>query len=819
MPFRVYLFLFVMFLGDISGSAYAESPSSLTILPGDFTLFGPGARQKLIVEETREGRYFGPASGEVKLASSDEKIVRIEGGEALPVGDGTATVTATIGNRAAKVTVKVVDMQKPFVWSFRNHVGPVMAKTGCTSGPCHGAQAGKSGFKLSLRGYDAEGDYWAITRQARGRRVTPTDPGRSLLLTKPTGAVPHKGGLRFRVDSPEYRVISEWVAAGMPEPKAADARIERVEIVPSAVQLAKGATQPLAVRAYFNDGRIEDVTRWTLFTSANESAVQIDAAGTVKTVGYGEGAVTAWYLSKVTTAAVSVPLETPVPADVFAKAPRRNFIDELTLAKLQSLSIAPSPPCTDGEFIRRAMLDTLGVLPTAAEVTKFTADKAKDKRDRLIETLLARPEFVDYWSYKWSDLLLVNGERLNFGKRDNRDQALLWSYYTWIRNHVEADTPWDKLVRELVTAVGGNLENGATNFYLLHQDPLDLAETTTVAFLGLNINCARCHNHPLEKWTNDQYYAMANLYARVRVKASDGGGSLVYAASNGELVQPLTGKPQPPTPLDGTPLKFDDANDRRVHLAQWLTAPENPYFARSITNRVWANFFGVGLVEPIDDMRLTNPPSNGPLLDAAARYLVEQKFDLKALMRTILQSATYQRSAVVLDANRLDERFYSRYYPKRMSAEVLLDAVSSVTEVPTQFAGYPSGWRALQLPTSSAASYFLTTFGRPERLVTCTCERNDQPTMVQVLHLANGNTLNSKLAAKENRVAKAAASADQAAAMLDDLYLRAFARKPSPAERERILHELAEVPDAERRQAWEDVFWSVLSSKEFLFNH
>ena len=824
MPLRVYFFLFAMLLGDISDSAYAESPLSLAILPGDFTLFGPGARQKLIVEETRDGRYFGPATGDVELKSSDEKIVRIDGGEAFPVGDGSATVTARVGERTAQITVRVVDMQKPFVWSFRNHVGPVMAKTGCTSGPCHGAQAGKSGFKLSLRGYDAEGDYWAITRQARGRRVTPTDPGRSLMLTKPTGAVPHKGGLRFRVDSPEYRVLAEWIAAGAPQPQADDPRIERIEIVPSAVQLSKGATQPLTVRAHFNDGRVEDVTRWTLFTSANESAVQIAndgtlSNGTVKTVGYGEGAVTAWYLSKVTTAAVSVPLDEPVAAEVFAKSPRRNFIDELTLSKLQSLNFAPSPPCTDGEFIRRAMLDTLGVLPTADEVQKFVADKATDKRDKLIEALLERPEFVDYWTYKWSDLLLVNGERLNFGKRDNRDQALLWSYYSWIRNHVEAGTPWDKLVRELVTAVGANLENGATNFYLLHQDPLDLAETTTVAFLGLNINCARCHNHPLEKWTNDQYYAMANLYSRVRVKAVDGGGSLVYSSADGELVQPLTGKPQPPTPLDGVPLKLDDARDRRAHLATWLTSPTNPYFARSITNRIWANFFGVGLVEPVDDMRLTNPPSNEALLEAAAQYLVAQKFDLKSLMRTILQSNAYQRSALVLEANKLDERFYSRYYPKRMPAEVLLDAVSNVTDVPTEFTGYPSGWRALQLPTSSAASYFLSTFGRAERLVTCSCERNDQPTMVQVLHLANGATLNNKLSAKENRIAKSTTAKVPDAAAIDDLYLRAIARKPSAAERASILKELAATPDAERRAAWEDLYWSVLTSKEFLFNH
>ena len=801
------------------GAAAPAAETKLVILPGDITLAGPGARQRLVVERMYGERYVGEAA-EAKFASSDEKIARVEGSEVVPVADGAAIVTATVGDRRATVNVRVVDMTKPFQWSFRNHVESVMLKSGCTTGPCHGAQAGKGGFKLSLRGYDPEGDYRAITRQARGRRIAPTEPGRSLMLTKPTGAVAHKGGLRFRVDSLEYRVLSQWIAAGSPPPTPKDARIERIEIVPHNVVLTKGGSQQLLVRAHFDDGRIEDVTRWTLFTSANESAVQVGADGAAKAVGYGEGAVTAWYLSKVTTATVSVPLETPVPPGVFATSPRRNFIDEHVLAKLQALNLRPSPQCDDGEFIRRTFLDTLGILPTADETQVFLVDKSADKRDKLIEAVLERPEFVDYWAYKWSDLLLVNGERLRFGNQDNKNQSLLWSYYSWIRNHVEAETPWDVMVRELVTATGSNLENGASNYFVLHQDPLDLAETTTVAFLGLNINCARCHNHPLEKWTNDQYYAMANLYARVRVKQDrSGASSTVFADATGDLVQPLTGKPQRPTPLDGTPLELNDAADRRIHMARWLTAPENPYFARAITNRVWANFFGRGLVDPVDDLRLTNPPSNPELLDAAARHLVDDKFNLKSLRRVSLRSAAYQRSSLPLNENKLDDRFYSRYYPKRMMAEVLLDAVSAVTGEPTQFTGFPAGWRSLQLPSSSASSYFLTTFGRPERLVTCACERNDQPTMVQVLHISNGATLNGKLAAKDNLLSKRLAEKRSDDDLLNDLYLRALCRMPTDAERKRIVQELAATPPAEKRQAWEDVYWSVLSSKEFLFNH
>jgi hypothetical protein len=820
------------------GPARAAKPSDsapLAILPGDFTLYGPACRQKLVVELQSGNQFIGPPSRPetTEFVSSNEKVVRIEGDTAVPVGDGEATITATIDVSTsshslpllASIKVRVVDTQKPFQWSFRNHVESAMLKTGCTSGPCHGAQAGKGGFKLSLRGYDPEGDYWAITRQARGRRITPVDPGRSLLLTKPTGAVPHKGGLRFRVDSLEYQVISEWIAAGAPPPQESDARIERIEIVPGHVVLDRDETQQLLVRAYFSDGRVEDVTRWSLFNSANESAVQVSQEGVAKAVGYGEGAVTAWYLSKVTTASITVPMNTgpmgkPATAAAFATAARTNFIDDLVLAKLESLKIPPSPVCEDGEFIRRAYLDTLGVLPTAAETRAFLDDKAADKRAKLIEAVLDRPEFVDYWAYKWSDLLLVNGDRLRFGNQDNKNQSLLWSYYSWVRNHVEADTPWDVMVRELVTATGSTLENGAANYFILHQDPLDLAETTTVAFLGLNINCARCHNHPLEKWTNDQYYAMANLYARVRVKQDKSRGSAtVYADTVGDLNQPLRGKPQPPTPLDGVALKLDDPADRRTHLAEWLTAVDNPYFARSITNRVWANFFGRGLVEPVDDMRLTNPPSNPELLDAAAKHLVDNRFQLKSLMRVILQSAAYQRSSIALEENKLDDRFYSRYYPKRMMAEMLLDTVSAVTGESTKFAGFPDGYRALQLPSSSAASYFLSTFGRPERLVTCTCERNDQPTMVQVLHIANGDTLNGKLRAKNNVIDRGLAAKKPDAALLDDLYLHAFSRKPTPDERKNVLDELAKTPAAEKRLAWEDVYWSVLSSKEFLFNH
>jgi hypothetical protein len=806
------------FVGIVAIASFIASPlglhaaESLVVLPSEFTLTGPAARQSLVVEESRDGQFVGQATEGVAFESSNPKIVTIENGQAKPTGNGQATITAKVGGRTAMAKVTVAGFERPHQWSFRNHVESVLAKTGCSSGACHGAQAGKNGFKISLLGYDPDGDFFAITRHARGRRVVPSDPGRSLLLTKPTGAIPHKGGVRFAVDSHEYRVMAEWIASGTPAPQAADPRLSHLEILPKSVVVRPGMKQQMILRAHFTDGHVEDVTRWGRYTSTNESVAQVNETGNLSIMGFGEGAITAWYLSQVVTATVSSPYDQPIKSEVFAKAERRNFIDDLVLAKLQSLNVPPSPQASDAEFLRRAYLDTIGVLPTADEARAFFADATSDKRDRLIESLLNRPEWVDYWSYKWSDLLLVNSEKLQ--------SSAMWSYYTWIRSHVEANTPWDTLVRELVTAKGNTLENGGTNFFVLHKDPLDLAETTTVAFLGMSINCARCHNHPLEKWTNNQYYAMANLYARVRTKAGTTTGSeVIFASDDGDLVQPLTGKPQPPTPLDGQSLSLSDPNDRRVHLAQWLTSPSNPYFSRAITNRVWANFFGAGLVEMVDDMRLTNPASNEALLSAAAKHLVDNKFDLKALMRTILESKTYQRSSQPLAANAQDRRFYSRYYPKRLMAEVLLDAISQVSGAPTQFKDYPIGWRALQLPDSTVNSYFLQTFGRPDRVITCECERTAEPTMVQVLHISNGKSLNEKLQAKGNRIDQWLTAKLANDKLVDELYLAALTRYPTADEKAKILKVLAESSKDETRIVLEDLAWGILSSKEFLFNH
>ena len=709
--------------------------------------------------------------------------------------------------------------------SFRNEVQPILARFGCSSGACHGSAAGQGGLKLSLRGYDDDGDYLAIVKSAQGRRVNLDDPARSLFLLKATKTVPHKGGERFKADSPEYAALADWIAHACPEPRKDEARIERIEVAPAHAVLRPGATKPITVTAFFSDGTKQDVTRWAKYTAGNTAVATVDDFGVVKVAGHGEGTITAWYLSRLAISTVTAPYEQPAKADAVAAFRPRNFIDERVSEKLRELNLPPSGRCSDEEFIRRAFIDTIGVLPKPEELRSFLAETTPDKRDKLIESLLQRTEFVDYWAYKWSDLFLVNGDKL--------PPLPMWSYYQWIRRQVELNTPWDEMVRDLLTSTGSTLENGAGNFFILHDEPTRIAETVSVAFLGMSINCAKCHNHPMEKWTNDQYYAFANLFSRVRSKnGTVADERVVFADTVGDLVQPLRGKPQPPTPLDGTPVALTSPEDRRAVASAWLTSPKNPYFARSITNRVWKNFFSVALVESVDDLRMTNPASNEKLLSESATFLAKNGFDLKSLMRVILQSETYQRSSIALPENKDDTRFYARYYPRRLMAEVMLDAVSQVTEVPTTFRmdkrnankglgdSYPMGYRALQLPDSNTASYFLTSFGRPERVQTCDCERTSEPSMAQALHIANGDTLNQKLSAKGNRVEKLLASAANDAQLADEAYLLAIGRTPTDKERAGVLKVLSASKDpTEKRLAVEDVLWGLMSSREFLFNH
>jgi hypothetical protein len=585
---------------------------------------------------------------------------------------------------------------------------------------------------------------------------------------------------------------------------------------------------PIVVRAWYSDGHAQEVSHWARFSSSDDLVATVSEDGQATVAGHGEAAINIVFGTRVAAVTITSPFENRLNADAFARSPRTNFIDELVLKKLESLRLPPSEPCSDREFIRRAFLDAAGILPTPEEVRKFIADQSPAKRAKLIESLLERSEYIDYWSYKWSDMLLVSSRRLQ--------QPAMWAFYRFVRASVAENKPWDRFARDIVTASGSTLQNGAGNFYVLHKDISELTEATSVTFLGMSVTCCRCHNHPLEKWTQDQYWALANLFSRVTLKNGDRGGEvLVQEQRSGDVLHPRRGVPMPPAPLDGKPLAPDDPSSRRAHFADWLTSPDNPYFAKAAVNRIWRNFMGRGLVEAEDDLRETNPPTNKELFDALVNDFVTHKFDVKHLIRTIMSSAAYQRSSAARIENTTDDRYYSHYLVRRLSAEVILDAYSAVTGVPTKFdqvytgveggtaatASYPAGVRALQLPDSQVASNFLNAFGRPERLQTCSCERQQEATVGQALHLNNGQTLNDKLSSNQCRIEQWLKDKIDSGEAIRRVFELALSREPTPSEMKKfqsILKGVDPKTDNSRREALEDLFWAVLTGKEFLFN-
>jgi len=806
--------------------------TKIEILPAAITMTGPRAGQRLLVEGTFADGHQEELTSRALVAIADARVAKVDKDNfILPLSNGNATIRATIQGHQAMAPLMVKDYAGPSAstWSFRNDVLPVMTKMGCNSGPCHGAAAGKNGFKLSLRGYDPVTDYYTLTHQANARRTDRMEPAKSLILLKPTLTIAHGGGRRFEIGSPEYKVIAGWLAQGMPAPQDSDALVTDIQVLPREASLRPGAEQQLIVTATFSDGHTADVTRWAKFDSGDEGVASVDSRGHVVMHGYGEAPVTVWYQSHVTFSRLRIPFPHRLEQVVFTKALHNNYIDDFILKHLAVLHIPPSSPATDAEFMRRAYLDAAGILPKPSEVEKFLQDPSPNKRNQLIDSLIQRPEFVDYWAYKWSDLLLVSSNHLS------NDE--LWSYYNWIHESVAANKPWNKFAAEIVTATGNTLENGAANYWVIHRSPLDTSENMAQAFMGIDISCAHCHNHPLAKWTQKDYYGMANLFARVRLKTfADSGfrpgvGPLfndvtVYSAPTGEFMDDRLMIPLPPKPLDAAELPSESPGDTRQYFAKWLTAPENPFFARNIVNRVWRNFMGRGLIEPVDDLRDTNPATNEELLNALVKDFVAHNYDVDYLIRTIMQSATYQTSSKPLKENVDDEKYGSHFAIKRLPAEVLLDAYSQVTQVPEKFEGYPVGMRGLQLPDTAVKSYFLTAFGRPVRAQTRESERTSVPTITQALHMINGETLNNKLRAPDNSVdmlIRLGFSDDQ---IVDYLYLASLSRHPTAAERSSLVQALASAEQEKpvggedsRRAALIDMSWALLSGKEFMFNH
>ncbi len=798
--------------------------ATLEIFPSSIQLNGPQAGQQLLAEATVHSLQQD-WNRQVDWASSNPAVAKVNAdGLVQPVSDGSAVIQATANGLTAEAAVQVKGTHDPFVWSFTNHVVPVLTKKGCNSGPCHGASAGKNGFKLSFRGYAPEADYEALTRESTARRISLADPSSSLFLLKPTMTIPHGGGRRFPVDSREFQILSEWIAGGAPSPTEQDASVISLEVYPLTATLAPGAEQQLVVQAKFSNGDVTDVTPWVRYSSTDAAVAEVSEAGLVKMVGRGEVAVTALYSNRVIYSRLTVPHDNEISESDFDRLPRNNFVDDLVIEKLRKLKIAPSRSASDSEFIRRAYLDAIGVLPSAEEVEEFLADDSgisNAKRSRLVDHLLERDEYVDYWAYKWSDLLLLSTNR------DKLNRTALWDFYNWIRDSVAENKPWTEFANDIFTSNGSTRVNGALNYFVLHKDTLELAENTTQAFMGQTLMCARCHNHPLEKWTQKQYYQFANLFTRIGIKSGDvAGDSVIFKKAFGDINHPRLGRPLQPTPLEGEPMALDSPDDRKMRMARWLT--RNPYFARNIVSRVWANFFGRGLVDPEDDLRATNPASNEKLFSALVDDFVANGHDVKHLIRTIMNSGVYQLSSTPNATNQGDDKYYSKYIVKRLSAEVILDAMSQITGVPSRFKDYPAGTRATQLPDVQVESQFLESFGRPPRLVCDTAERSSDPSIAQALHVINGTTLNDKLRSSRSNIGAFLKLGLSDTRILDHVFLSAFSRHPTESEQENMLERMKaarlekgpeEAKLAARREVVEDLMWALLTKKEFLFNH
>ena len=710
--------------------------------------------------------------------------------------------------------------------SFRNDVMAVLSKAGCNQGVCHGNLNGKNGFKLSLRGDDREFDLTSLTRDMLGRRVDALRPSESLILLKATGTIPHEGGKRFGVDSPEHAILLNWVRKGAPGDSQNLPKLVGLEVTPAEqVLIASQDRVKLRVTARFSDGSSRDVSRLAVYEPASDG-VAVSADGEVVRRRMGESTITVRYLHCRATARLAFLRQNP---NFQWSSPRiANYIDGHVFSRLRTLQILPSPICSDSVFLRRAFLDALGVLPTADEARAFLADKNSEKRTRLIERLLEREEFADHWALKWSDLLRNEEKAL--------DVKGVQVFHHWIRQCIAEGKPLNEFAREIVAGRGSTYSQPAANYYRALRDPQARSEATAQVFLGIRLQCAKCHNHPFERWTQDDYYNLAAFFARVDYKIVSNrrpdnldqhqfdGEQIVWISRQGELKHPRTKAVVQPALPGGDRPPATAGNDRLQVLADWIADPKNPYFARVQTNRIWFHLFGQGIVDPIDDFRATNPPSNGQLLDALAEDFVVHQFDLKYLVRTVMQSSAYQLSCVPNDSNRDDDTHFSHGTVRPLSAEQLLDAISQVTGVEPKFNGYARGQRAGQLagvrlfrertqrPTSDED--FLQRFGKPERLLSCECERSEDTTLSQSFQLLTGPTLNNMLIAKQNRLARLLAGGHTDSEIVKETYLSALARIPKSEEFYGTLRHLAQSKD--RRKGLEDIVWAIVNSKEFI---
>jgi hypothetical protein len=786
---------------------------SIVVEPERIELHGGNRQQQVIVTATADdGRQFD-VSSLATLICADNGVATVDGTVAVGVADGQSELTVSINGISQVVPVDVAGFERYPPVHFVNDVMPVLSKLGCNNGGCHGRAAGQNGFKLSVFGFDPAADYDSLVKEGRGRRIFPASPAESLLLTKPTSRVPHGGGQRLKLGSRDYQLLLEWIKQGLPHGDETAPTVVGLTVSPIDRVLLPDSEQQVLATAIYSDGSNRDVTSAALYASNAPQIVEVNNGGLIRTGNMpGEAAITVNYMGQV--AAVQILAPRPGGPRDIPTPPGATRIDELVWAKLRKMGIPPSDVCDDATFFRRLHLDAIGTLPTADEVRAFLSDADPNKRSAAIETVLSRPEYADFWALKWADILLVDRQKL--GDRG------AFAFHGWLREQFARNRPYDEWVRELVLASGNSAQVGPANFYRAMDTPDGVARAISQSLLGVRMECAQCHHHPFEKWSQDDFYGLAGFFNGLERKPLGTDRALIYHAGYREMLIPLTNRPVPMKALDGPPITAAGRADPRTALADWTTDQTNPFFARLAANRLWKHFLGRGLVEPEDDLRSTNPATNEPLLAYLSDELTRGGYDLKAVMRQILNSRTYQLSSVPTAENADDEQNFSHYYVKRMPAEVMLDALGSATGTVEDFPGRPPGTRAIELWDNRFPSYFLEIFGRPERNTPCECGRSSEPTMAQALHLMNAPEVEQKIAASDGRVAQLTARESESAlagsaaqsVIIEELCLTALGRPPRDKEL-RIAHELFAA--APPRQAAEDFLWTLLNSYDFLF--
>ncbi|MCE2803939.1 MAG: DUF1549 and DUF1553 domain-containing protein [Gemmataceae bacterium] len=780
----------------------------LEILPPQVTLSTRQSRQVVAVQATYSDGITEDVTAQAKPRLSNTGLARWEKNVLYPVADGECELIVEHGGRAVTAPVKVTKAGEERPISFRLDVMPVFMRSGCNTGGCHGAARGKDGFRLSLFGFDPEGDHHRLTRELNGRRLNMAIPAESLLLEKGSGKVAHTGGACFAENDLYWNTIIRWLDADAPNDPATIATCVGVDLYPkNGVLNGKGAKQQMVVKARYSDGGERDVTHLAVFLSSNDSSAKIAKDGVVTAGERGE----AFVMARFSTFTVGSPMIV-LPKDYqfqWQTQPENNYIDKLVDAKLQKLRITPSPTCTDEVFLRRAYLDIVGGLPSVEEYQRFMANQSPKKREELVDELLGRKEFVELWVLKWAELLQIrSSNQLSY-------KATL-QYYNWLQDRIARNVPVNEWVIELLGASGGTFKNPPTNYYQNETDILKVTENVAQVFMGMRIQCAQCHNHPFDRWTMDDYYGFASFFSQIgRKGADDPREVVVFNSGGGDVRHPVGGRVMAPKFLGGA-APDTAGKDRRQVMAQWLASPDNAYFGTNLANIVWAHFLGRGIVDEVDDVRVSNPASNQELLDELGRKFTEYKYDFKKLVRDICTSRTYQRATATNPSNELDTRNFSHAAIRRIRAETFLDCITQVTTTQNKFPGLPSGARAVQIADGTVSNYFLTTFGRATRETVCACEVRLEPTLSQSLHLLNGETTGNRIK-QGDLVGKMLAAKKTPEQILEEVYIRCMSRKPAVDE---IVRLMALVNgEADKKKALEDAFWAVLNSREFMFNH